>query len=76
MPPWDIYGARLIMRNAVVTALVVGSLLNGVNHGTAILDGSVPWGHFILNYLIPFYVATYSGLKALPNKKCESCKPL
>lgn len=63
--------SRLIVLNAIVTASVVGTLLNAINHGNVILYGAIPWGQVMLNYLIPFSVATYSGLKACSSSKVE-----
>lgn len=59
----DPISSRWIVRNAVITASVVGTILNVINHGNAILEGTAHWGQLMLNYLIPFSVATYSGFK-------------
>jgi len=64
MPPAGLRYASIVMGNALKIALVVGSLLNAINQGEDILGGSVSWGHFVLNYLVPFCVATYGGFKA------------
>lgn len=70
----DPISSRWIVRNAVVTASVVGTILNVINHGNAIMEGTAHWGQLMLNYLIPFSVATYSGLKACSGAKGPSCK--
>jgi hypothetical protein len=45
-------------------AAVVGTLLNLVNQGPAILDGAPPsWAGLVMNYLIPFFVSVYSGAR-------------
>lgn len=45
-------------------ALVVGSVLNAINQGGAIYEGKdVDWLHFLLNYLVPYCVASYSAAK-------------
>jgi hypothetical protein len=54
--------------NAFKVSLVVGSLLNFVNHGAAIIHGHIAWGNLALNYLIPFCVAAYSGARAMQKK--------
>ena len=58
--PADLSGARL--RSSLRIALVVGSLLNLVNQGRALLFDwhQVQPGKLVLNYVVPFLVATYS----------------
>lgn len=53
------------LTNALKISLVVGSALNAINQGRAILTGNVEWGHLLLNYLVPFCVAAYSGRRSL-----------
>ena len=53
-----------IVRNAVKIALVVGSVLNLINQGEALWRGSgVSWPHVLLNFLVPYCVASYSAAK-------------
>ncbi|MBE0473235.1 nitrate/nitrite transporter NrtS [Rhodoferax sp.] len=53
-----------IVKNSLRIALVVGSILNLVNQGDAILAGTgVSWIHMALNYLVPYCVASYSAAK-------------
>lgn len=55
---------RPIVRNAVQVSLVVGTILNLINQGGAWLDGAhVSWGHLLLNYLVPYGVATFSAAR-------------
>jgi len=62
-----------IMRNAVQVALVVGVLLNIVNHGEVMISGGEwPWGSMILNFAIPFLVSLYSGGKVCRTKSIEA----
>lgn len=43
-------------------ALVVGTLLNLINQGGALLNGDkISWFHLVLNYLVPYCVASYSA---------------
>lgn len=43
-------------------SLFVGVLLNLVNQGGALLDGgTIDWGRGILNFLVPYCVASYSA---------------
>ncbi|MDP2639154.1 MAG: nitrate/nitrite transporter NrtS [Betaproteobacteria bacterium] len=56
-----------IAGSGVKVSLVVGTLLNLVNQGEYLLDGQgLMVGHALLNYLVPFCVACYSGARALP----------
>lgn len=56
--------SRKIAGNALRISLVVGTVLNLINQGTAILNWSgISWGHVLLNYLVPYCVASYSAAK-------------
>ena len=55
-----------IVRIAVRTSLIVGTVLNVVNHGE-VLIGIISPGHvpkLLLNYMVPYAVATYSAVAA------------
>lgn len=53
-----------IIKASLRIALVVGSVLNLVNQGSAILAGSgIAWIHIALNYLVPYCVASYSAAR-------------
>jgi hypothetical protein len=53
-----------IVKNSLRIALVVGSILNLVNQGSAILAGTgISWIHVSLNYLVPYCVASYSAAR-------------
>ena len=55
---------RPIAANALRIALFVGTALNLINQGGAILAGSgVSWLHLVLNYAVPYCVASYSAAK-------------
>lgn len=57
--------SRPVARNAARVSLVVGACLNGINQGSAIWHGSgVEWGKVLLNYAVPYLVASYSAAKA------------
>ncbi|MBI3146836.1 MAG: nitrate/nitrite transporter NrtS [Pseudogulbenkiania sp.] len=48
-----------IVRNALEVALLVGAVLNLVNQGGRILDGSpVSWLQVIMNFCVPYCVST------------------
>ena len=56
-----------IAGNAAEVSLIVGTMLNLVNQGEYLLAGQgMMVGHALLNYLVPFRVACYSGARALP----------
>ena len=53
-----------IVRNAIKIALVVGTILNLINQGERLLgEGMLSWAHAVLNYLVPYCVASYSAAK-------------
>ena len=53
-----------IVKNSLRIALVVGSILNLVNQGGAILAGAgISWMQIALNYAVPYCVASYSAAK-------------
>jgi hypothetical protein len=53
-----------IAQSALRVALVVGTVLNAINQGGAILAGnSIVWFHLLMNYFVPYCVASYSAAK-------------
>lgn len=51
-----------LVKRSIVTTIVVGSLLNLINQGQVIWgDTELVWTTFILTYLVPYCVSTYSG---------------
>ena len=56
-----------IAGNAFRVALVVGTMLNLINQGEYLFAGhDLMFGNMLLNYLVPYGVASYSGARALP----------
>ena len=56
--------SRRVARNALQVSAVVGCNLNGVNQGGRILNGhDVSGWHVLLNFLVPYAVATYSAVR-------------
>lgn len=51
-----------IVRTSTKTALVVGTVLTGINHGRALLHGH--WPVTPLTYCVPYGVATYGAVMA------------
>jgi hypothetical protein len=63
-PFWATAFRREIVGRAVRTAVLVGSLLAAINHGPALVSGSMSsqrWFQMGLTYLVPYCVATYSA---------------
>ena len=61
---WRAMRTRPIAANALRIALFVGTALKLINQGGAILAGSgVSWLHLVLNYAVPYCVASYSAAK-------------
>ena len=57
--------SRTVVINAIKVSLFVGTCLNAINQGAAIWrGGDVEWGKFLLNYAVPYLVASYSAAKA------------
>ena len=56
--------ARRIVLNSLRIAVVVGTILNLINQSGAILAGTgISWIHLLLNYAVPYCVASYSAAK-------------
>ena len=56
--------SRRIAVNALRIALVVGTVLNLINQGEVLFNGgAISWPHLLLNYLVPYFVASYSAAK-------------
>ena len=57
--------SRPVMANAGRVSLFVGTCLNAINQGPAIWRGEgVEWSKLLLNYVVPYLVASYSAAKA------------
>lgn len=56
--------ARPVVVNAIRVSLVVGTCLNLINQGSAIWTGGpIQWGKFLMNFAVPYLVASYSAAK-------------
>lgn len=54
-----------VLLTALRVSALVGSILNAINLGPALLAGTPPdWWKLALNYAVPFLVASYSGASA------------
>jgi len=53
-----------IVRSALAVAAVVGTVLNLINQREALTAGmTISWLQLILNYIVPYLVASYSAAK-------------
>jgi len=51
-----------IVRSALKVSMVVGSILNLINHNGLMLDdGAISWLHVAMNYAVPYCVSSYSA---------------
>lgn len=54
------------LRQSLVVTIVVGSLLNAINQGDALLGGGpINWIKLLLTFAVPFCVASYGAWSAL-----------
>lgn len=60
--------SRPVAGNAIKVSLFVGTCLNAINQGSAIwLGAGVEWGKVMLNFAVPYLVASYSAARARKN---------
>ncbi len=58
-------GGRRNVRRALWVALVVGSMLNFINQGEALLSaGQIDWIKAALTYAVPFFVSLHGAAQA------------
>ena len=58
-----------ILTHSLLVALIVGTLLNAINQGDAILSGSAPdWLKLGLTFAVPFFVASFGAWSALSRR--------
>lgn len=60
--------SKAVVINAIKVSLLVGTLLVSINHGDALIDTELTLERGLkiaLNYLVPYFVASYSAVKAL-----------
>ena len=61
-----------IVRSALIVAIIVGTILNLINQGDALLTGtSIVWWKICLTYLVPYCVSTYGAVTALRSRSAE-----
>jgi class 3 adenylate cyclase len=69
----------LILRRAVATSAIVGSVLTVINHGDELARGSVDPGlawQVGLTFLVPFLVSTLSGVAAIRSQRSDRTETL
>lgn len=70
---WLAHCSADVMWRATKIALVVGSILNLINQGEALLDsGKLSIPHLLLNYCVPFAVSAYSALQTRASAKRQN----
>ena len=60
--------SRSVVRRALVSAVVVGAILIGINHGGAVIRGDIDGMRVFkmaLTVLVPFMVSTVSSIAAM-----------
>ena len=65
---------RALLLNGLPIALVVGTFLNVINQYDVWLAGEIHKGQFVLNYLVPYCVATYSAMQIKREKKMHDSR--
>ncbi len=61
---WTILIKRRTIVNALRVSLVVGTLLNVINQGSAFLGGlEIAWAQVLMNFAVPYCVASYSAAR-------------
>ena len=52
-----------VPRRSLIVALVVGSVLNLINRGDALLAGGpIDWAKIVLTFAVPYCVSTYGAV--------------
>jgi class 3 adenylate cyclase len=76
MPAWYfVVTDPAVLRRAAITGLGVGTLLTAINHGPALLAGSLPASapaQIVLSYVIPFLVSLASSVIAIRVERRDS----
>ena len=59
-----------ILKKSLIVALFVGTILNAINQGDAILaGGSITAWKILLTYAVPFFVASYGAYNAMKQRQ-------
>ncbi|BAW97683.1 hypothetical protein NIES970_26380 [[Synechococcus] sp. NIES-970] len=69
------FGDRTIHTTAVRVALIVGTLLFGINHGSAVLGGNMNRARWVsagLTYVVPYCVNLHGQLTSRRRQQLEA----
>jgi uncharacterized membrane protein YwzB len=69
--------SKSVMLRAILTAMVVGAILVGINYGDVILRGQLDtrqWLRIFLTILVPYAVSTVSSVLAIFNMEKEEAR--
>ena len=72
---FDLAISGAVVRRALAYALVVGTVLIGINHGDVILHGEIEPGRYLkmaLTVMVPYAVSTLSSVQALRTRVADS----
>ncbi len=62
---WGLATSDGAARRALLVAIVVGTTLNLINQGDALIGGgAVHWGKLALTYIVPYLVSTHGAVTA------------
>ena len=62
---WRTATSPPVVKRSLAVMLVVGTVLNAINQGDALLaGGSIDWAQVILTVCVPFLVSTYGAYSA------------
>lgn len=68
--------SRPVLHRSLMVALVVGTALNAINQGDALLAGHAPvWWKLALTYVVPLLVASYGAYSALAGTRAAEDPP-
>ena len=60
---WQFALSDGVPRRSLYVALIVGTILNLINQGDAILaGGAINWAKIVLTYAVPYLVSTYGAV--------------
>ncbi len=71
----ELAARRDVVRRALRIALIVGTLLVGINHGDRIFSGSVEERDLLkmfITYFVPYGVSTVSSVMAIREREKQS----
>ncbi len=62
---WTLSISGGIPKRALVIAITVGTILNLINQGDVLFNGtSLHWGKLILTFIVPYLVSTHGAVSA------------